>query len=174
MGELQKTFQNDKQVEHCINRAQFELRKAARPDYYGLLGVPSIASTLEIKAAYKKRALECHPDKHSDGGDAARAAAEAEFKALGEALFEVLDDDFKRKRTTRATTRRRSRSASRPPTARRRTTARMAAGRRLPLIDGPVAMASGEWASEFGTGDCDCSGDEVCARVAVNENECDA
>ena len=51
---------------------------------------------MEIKAAYKKRALECHPDKHSDGGDAARAAAEAEFKALGEAL-EVLDDDFKRK-----------------------------------------------------------------------------
>ena len=40
MGELQKTFQNDKQVEHCINRAQFELRKAARPDYYGLLGTP--------------------------------------------------------------------------------------------------------------------------------------
>ena len=40
MGELQKTFQNDKQVEHCINRAQFELRKAARPDYYALLGTP--------------------------------------------------------------------------------------------------------------------------------------
>ena len=39
MGELQKTFQNDKQVEHCINRAQFELRKAARPDYYALLGM---------------------------------------------------------------------------------------------------------------------------------------
>ena len=48
---------------------------------------------MEIKAAYKKRALECHPDKHCD---AARAAAEAEFKALGEAL-EFLDDDFKRK-----------------------------------------------------------------------------
>ena len=50
MGELQKTFQNDKQVEHCINRAQFELRKAARPDYYNLLGVPSIASTLATRA----------------------------------------------------------------------------------------------------------------------------
>ena len=46
MGELQKTFQNDKQVEHCINRAQFELRKAARPDYYGLLGTPLALPTL--------------------------------------------------------------------------------------------------------------------------------
>ena len=38
-------------------------------------------------------------------------------------------------------------------------------------------MLAGEMASdasEFGTGDCDCSGDGiVCACKAVNENECD-
>ena len=94
MGELQKTFQNDKQVEHCINRAQFEpeggaprlLRPARRP-----------VDRLDVgdQGGVQETGAECHPDKHSDGGDA-RVAAEAEFKALGEAL-EVLDDDFKRK-----------------------------------------------------------------------------
>ena len=53
------------------------------------LQVPSIASQLEIKGAYKARALECHPDKHSESPEATKAA-EATFKLLGEAL-EVLE-----------------------------------------------------------------------------------
>ena len=58
--------------------------------------VPSVASTMEIKQAYKQRALECHPDKHAEAGPEAQKAAEAQFKLLGEAL-EVLGDDMMRK-----------------------------------------------------------------------------
>ena len=82
---LMQTFGQDTQVSAAYKRAQFEVRKERRPDYYALLAVPSVASTLEIKAAYKQRALECHPDKNCETEEA-RAAAEAQFKLLGEAL----------------------------------------------------------------------------------------
>ena len=55
-----------------------------------------VASESEVKAAYRQRALECHPDKVADRADAAaKARAEAAFKRLGEAL-EILTDPFKR------------------------------------------------------------------------------
>ena len=57
--------------------------------------VPSIASSIEIKAAYKQRALEWHPDKHTQS-EQARLEAETHFKFLGEAL-EILGDEFQRK-----------------------------------------------------------------------------
>ena len=96
MSELQRTcFHNDPQVSHAVQKASFEVRKARRPDYYALLEVPSVASQMEIKAAYKQRALEWHPDKHTESEEA-RAAAEGRFKLLGEAL-EILGDDFQRK-----------------------------------------------------------------------------
>jgi len=86
----------DAQISGAYNRAQFEVRKARRPDYYALLQVPSVASTLEIKGAYKARALECHPDKMAGASEQEARAAEATFKELGDAL-EMLSDDFKRK-----------------------------------------------------------------------------
>ena len=94
-GLLSQTFQNDTQVQHAQQRASFEVRKAKRPDYYALLQVPSIASGVEIKQAYKQQALLWHPDKHQQS-DEARRAAEERFKLLGEAL-EILTDDFQRK-----------------------------------------------------------------------------
>lgn len=38
--------------------------------HYDVIGVPRTASAAELRAAYKKAALACHPDKHSgaDGG----------------------------------------------------------------------------------------------------------
>mmetsp|Transcript_37526 Transcript_37526/g.119380 ORF Transcript_37526/g.119380 Transcript_37526/m.119380 type:complete len:222 (-) Transcript_37526:818-1483(-) len=87
---------NDTQINHALQRAQFEIRKKKRPDYYALLRVPSVASALEIKAAYKARALEFHPDKTATLEPKDKAEAEEKFKLIGEAL-EILTDDLKRK-----------------------------------------------------------------------------
>lgn len=63
-------------------------------DYYETLGVPRSASAADIKRAYRKLALEWHPDRHPPDK---RPAAEARFKQISEA-HEVLSDPEKRKR----------------------------------------------------------------------------
>ena len=75
------------------------VKKAQRPDLYQLLGVSGVgskASEKEIRQAYKRAALSCHPDRFSDKGDAEKKEAEKRFKELGDVL-EILTDDFKRK-----------------------------------------------------------------------------
>ncbi|MEO5972986.1 MAG: molecular chaperone DnaJ [Sphingomicrobium sp.] len=59
-------------------------------DYYELLGVPRGADDRAIKAAYRKIAMECHPDRHGGCTD-----KEAHFKAISEA-YDVLKDPQKR------------------------------------------------------------------------------
>ena len=59
-------------------------------DYYEVLGVERGASADEIKKAYRKKALEFHPDRNK--GD---SGAEAKFKEAAEA-YDVLGDDQKR------------------------------------------------------------------------------
>jgi curved DNA-binding protein CbpA len=64
-------------------------------DIYGTLGVPKTASTLEIKDAYKKLALEYHPDRNSspDAEERLKRASEA-YSVLSNpekrALYDVL------------------------------------------------------------------------------------
>ncbi|XP_058940298.2 dnaJ homolog subfamily B member 12-like [Pocillopora verrucosa] len=60
-------------------------------DYYEILGVNKEATEPELKKAYKKLALQFHPDKNRAPG-----ASEA-FKAIGNA-FAVLSDPEKRRR----------------------------------------------------------------------------
>lgn len=55
-------------------------------DYYDILGVPKTSSAEEIKKAYRKKALEHHPDR---GGD------QEEFKKINEA-YQILSDPQKR------------------------------------------------------------------------------
>ncbi|BFP42279.1 molecular chaperone DnaJ [Flavobacteriaceae bacterium GF1] len=61
-----------------------------KEDYYDILGLSKGASAAEIKKAYRKKALEYHPDKNP--GD---AKAEEMFKKAAEA-YEVLSDPDKR------------------------------------------------------------------------------
>ena len=87
----------DEDIQRAYERAEFEVRKENRPDFYALFGVPSISSQMEIKKAYKVKAKELHPDRHhgKDVTEAQRKQAEENFKSLGEGL-EILCDDFKR------------------------------------------------------------------------------
>ncbi len=62
----------------------------ASKDFYSVLGVPRNASADEIKKAYRKLAMQYHPDRNP--GD---RAAEAQFKLINEA-YEVLGDPQKR------------------------------------------------------------------------------
>ena len=63
---------------------------ASEPDLYELLGVSRDADAAAIKAAYRKMAMQYHPDRNP--GD---AEAEARFKAIG-AAYEVLKAPQKR------------------------------------------------------------------------------
>jgi molecular chaperone DnaJ len=61
----------------------------AGKDYYEVLGVPRGATKVQIKDAYRKLALQFHPDRNKS------PEAEARFKEISEA-YAVLSDDEKR------------------------------------------------------------------------------
>ncbi len=59
-------------------------------DYYAILKIPSSATDLEIKKAYRKLALQFHPDKHKD-----TVSVTEKFLDIQEAYF-ILKDKTKR------------------------------------------------------------------------------
>jgi DnaJ family protein C protein 3 len=82
-------------IEDGLRRAQAALKQSKEKNYYKILGVRRDASKREIKKAYRKLALEWHPDKWSGSSDEEKKTAEKKFQDIGEAA-EVLGDDEKR------------------------------------------------------------------------------
>lgn len=63
---------------------------ASKRDYYEILGVPKTASSEEIKDAYRKLAMQYHPDRNK------APEAEEKFKEISES-YAVLSDEEKRR-----------------------------------------------------------------------------
>ena len=64
----------------------------SKQDYYEILGVSKTASNDEVKSAYRKLAMQHHPDRNPDNKE-----SEEKFKEATEA-YEVLSDANKRSR----------------------------------------------------------------------------
>ncbi|XP_050228647.1 dnaJ protein P58IPK homolog [Mercurialis annua] len=86
----------DMNIREAYMRAEKALKMSKRQDWYKILGVSKTSSIADIKRAYKKLALQWHPDKNVDK----REEAEAKFREIA-AAYEVLGDEDKRTRYDR-------------------------------------------------------------------------
>ena len=68
---------------------------AVSADFYVRLGIPDGAAEPEIKSAYRRRALQCHPDLVNEGP--LKADAEKEFRQISEA-YQCLTNPTERRR----------------------------------------------------------------------------
>jgi DnaJ family protein C protein 7 len=89
---LAESDPSDANLAKEVRKAELELKKSKRKDYYKILGVDKDATETEIKKAYRKLAIVHHPDKNPDDKE-----AEERFKDIGEA-YEHLSDPQKRAR----------------------------------------------------------------------------
>jgi len=78
-----------------IQKAQKLQKQAGKRDYYKILGVKRSATKKEISKAYKKLAVQWHPDKFQDEEE--KKAAEKKFMDIA-AAKEVLSDDEMRQK----------------------------------------------------------------------------
>ncbi|EGD73341.1 hypothetical protein PTSG_05053 [Salpingoeca rosetta] len=85
---------SNRDLREKVRHAKLELKKSKRKNYYKILGVGKDASDREIKKAYKKAALTCHPDRVPPEE---KDDAEKKFKEVGEA-YNVLSDPQKKMR----------------------------------------------------------------------------
>ena len=76
-----------------VSRARWHRPHRSRASLYKTLGVEPTATAEEVRKAYRKLVLKCHPDKVRD--EAAKPEAEKRFQAIVTA-YEVLSDTVKR------------------------------------------------------------------------------
>ena len=99
VNDYQKAVQLDHgnhAAQEGLRHAQAQLKISLQKDYYKELGVSRSASEREIKKAFRKLALQYHPDKitqaEGEDGDRQREEAEKKFREIAEA-YEVLSDE---------------------------------------------------------------------------------
>ncbi|OMJ89969.1 hypothetical protein SteCoe_7756 [Stentor coeruleus] len=84
------------ELEQSIRLTKLEEKKSKRKNYYKILGVEQNSTQHDIKKAYKRAALQWHPDKNSETEER-RQLAEKTFKDIGEA-YSILSNPEKRSR----------------------------------------------------------------------------
>lgn len=87
----------DRELQDGLARAEAALKQSKVKNYYKILGVARDADERTIKKAYRRLALELHPDKQTDE---TRESAEQKFLDVAEA-YEILTDAEKRQRYDR-------------------------------------------------------------------------
>ena len=87
LKDIAESNPNEKGIQEEIRNAEWELKKSQRKDYYKILGVSKNATETEIKKAYRKLAIQHHPDKNVNGD----SSDDTLFKEIGEA-YETLSD----------------------------------------------------------------------------------
>ncbi|TDH66356.1 hypothetical protein CCR75_001717 [Bremia lactucae] len=78
-----------------VAQAEAALKQSLTKNYYKILGVSRNSDAKEIKKAYRKQALEWHPDKHTDKSELEREKVEKRFLDIAEA-YEILSNDENR------------------------------------------------------------------------------
>jgi DnaJ family protein C protein 7 len=84
-----------REIQGKIRAAKTQLKRAKRKDFYKVLGVPKDADEGEIKKAYRKKALKCHPDRHANSTEEEKERNNVLFKDVNHA-YEVLSDAKKK------------------------------------------------------------------------------
>nr|XP_060625469.1 dnaJ homolog subfamily C member 3 [Anolis sagrei ordinatus] len=86
---------NDQQLQDDLEKAQRMLKQSQKRDYYKILGVKRNAKKQEIVKAYRKLAMQWHPDNFQDEEE--KKKAEKKFIDIAAAKEVLTDPDMRRK-----------------------------------------------------------------------------
>lgn len=85
-----------RELKDQLEKAKMLLMRSKHKNYYKILGVSKDANESEIKKAYKRKAMEYHPDKHANASEEDRLEQEKKFKDVSEAYHTLSDPNKKR------------------------------------------------------------------------------
>jgi len=96
-GKAVQKDQQNRQYNDEMQKAQRELKKSKRKDYYKVLDTKKHATDKEIKKAFRKCAVKFHPDKFARKAEEEKSVAEDKYKECVEAQDILSNADLRRR-----------------------------------------------------------------------------